>query len=159
MKKVPIRDRFWTKVSRPSPDACWEWLASKRNGYGVIGSGQAQRVVYANRYSWEFWIGPIPSGGPGHHGWCIIHTCDNRACVNPAHMRLGSQGENVRDMIDKGRRGLSSKPWGRLLPDQVREIRNLVASGVAMSPVGERFGITRQSVSMIVNRHIWKDIE
>lgn len=143
----------------PSPDACWDWLASKRNGYGVIGSGQAHRVIYAHRYSWEFWIGPIPSDGPGHHGWCIIHTCDNRACVNPAHMRLGSQHDNVRDMIDKGRHGLASKSGWRLKADQVREIRSLVASGVRMVPVSERFGITRQTVSMIVNRHIWRNIE
>lgn len=95
----PLADRFWQQVT-PS-DGCWRWQgAVARVGYGVLGAGDAdqpKRLIYAHRASWELHYGPIPDG------LCVLHTCDNRCCVNPAHLWLGTRADNIHDMIAKGR--------------------------------------------------------
>lgn len=93
--------RFWSKVDRSGgPDACWPWLASKRSsGYGQIALGGT--VVGAHRVAWEIANGPVPDG------LSVCHNCPDRddpSCVNPAHLWLGTQKENVADTIDKGRK-------------------------------------------------------
>lgn len=82
---VPRRaaeDRFWEKVDRRGPDDCWEWQASKVNGYGAFmakANGKWSSHV-AHRIAYELMIGPVPDGAHLHH------TCGNRGCVNPAHL-------------------------------------------------------------------------
>jgi hypothetical protein len=92
-KPRPAAERFWPKVDQSGgPDACWPWTAyCQPNGYGEFDKKWAHRVAY------ELAIGPITPGGT------ICHTCDNPRCVNPSHLFLGTQGDNVRDMVAKGR--------------------------------------------------------
>lgn len=93
-----LSERFWSKVCQS--DACWEWTRSTNHaGYGQI-SGQGT-VLLAHRLSWELHFGKIPSGQ------CVLHKCDNRLCVRPDHLFLGTRPENTQDMMSKGR----LNPW------------------------------------------------
>lgn len=93
-----LERRFWAKVQKS--DGCWEWLGGKRpNGYGQISEGgKGGRSLSAHRTSYELHHGPIPEG------MVVMHACDNRACVNPDHLSVGSYRDNMADMDAKGRR-------------------------------------------------------
>ena len=103
--------RFFDMVSKD----CWVWKGSTkpRNGYGhFVSQGKDWN---AHRFSWTLHNGPIPDG------MHVLHTCDVPACVNPAHLRLGTHKENMDDMTKKGRRVIASRP--KLTEDEVRQIR------------------------------------
>lgn len=75
---------------------CWEWIGNKsQNGYGQFSSRYFSTL--AHRASWEIFVGPIPDG------LYICHRCDNKSCVNPEHLFLGTQHDNMLDMVQKGR--------------------------------------------------------
>lgn len=101
----PLSERFWEKVDKDGPvpqhvlGQCWKWSAAVSiGGYGVIGRGRADEgMTYAHRVSWEIHNGPIPDG------YYVLHHCDNPPCCNPAHLFLGTYGDNNRDARQKGR--------------------------------------------------------
>lgn len=89
--------RFWGKVQQ-GPNGCWNWTASfTPNGYGKIGTTRRHGVQSVHRISWIIHFGRIPKGK------CVLHKCDNRLCVNPDHLFLGSHHDNTHDMMQKGR--------------------------------------------------------
>jgi hypothetical protein len=98
------RERFWAKVSRMSPAECWLWTASQNSmGYGkMLVAGKLQ---LAHRISWELHIGPVPAG------LFVLHRCDTPLCVNPLHLFVGTNADNMRDMKVKGRHWSKTKPW------------------------------------------------
>lgn len=108
---VPLAQRFWYRVTPNDETGCWEWTGSRTNhGYGRVNINQ--RAVLAHRVAYELCVADIPESD-AYHGTCILHKCDNRRCVNPAHLRLGSHAENIADMIEKGRaRHPSPRPQG-----------------------------------------------
>jgi hypothetical protein len=102
----PLEERFWEKVDKRGPYECWPWLACTRGGYGLIWSKDQQTFLKAHRVSFEFAYGalPIRPARRGVHGVMVRHTCDNTLCVNPAHLLSGTQFDNMRDMVARGRR-------------------------------------------------------
>ncbi len=88
-----VRARFWAKVDKSAgPDGCWPWTAYRKpNGYGQFGIDRKRRGAYAHRVSYE-----IAHGRPIPKGRVIDHLCRNRACVNPAHMEVVTQRENIK---------------------------------------------------------------
>ena len=80
---------------------CWIWKGAKNNlGYGQFHITGFRPMFMAHRVSYAIFIGPIPEG------YVVMHKCDNHLCVNPAHLTVGNQQENIQDMISKGRAGL-----------------------------------------------------
>src|SRR5262245_56068801 len=118
---LTVEERFWRKVERGDASVCWPWKAARSSGYGVL--RVAGRNIRANRLAWELTHGPVPPGL-----W-VLHRCDNPPCCNPAHLFLGSNEDNVRDMQSKGRarpplpRRGATHPMAKLTLDQVAEIR------------------------------------
>lgn len=106
-----IRDRFWSNVdSSGGPDSCWLWQGPMHpGGYGQAWDGR--RAIGAHRLAYLITKGAISSG------LVILHACDNRRCVNPAHLSTGTQRENMRDKVAKGRqgRGWAISPGGKAL--------------------------------------------
>lgn len=92
--------RFWCKVKLAGADECWEWIAGKdKDGYGWFKRDRAHRAA------WIFFNGRIPEG------FLVLHTCDNPPCVNPAHLFLGTQQDNMTDCLKKGRRPSGERHW------------------------------------------------
>lgn len=130
-------DRFWRGVVRGAPDECWPWKDTlNHRGYGVF--GRLGKQWRAHRVSYELHVGPIPEG------MAICHRCDNRLCVNPKHLFVGSHADNVKDMVAKGRqrgapRGLKNGN-GKLSLEQVAAIRR---SPLHHAVLGSMYGISR----------------
>lgn len=145
---------LWARTDKTtSPHGCW--LVSgvaQHNGYLHI--FDAGRQVKAHRLSWELLRGPVPAGLK------VLHNCpggDNPRCVNPDHLFLGTQRDNIHDSIRKGR--YNTYGVQKLNAAQVREIRALAARGVLQKDIAKRFNIARNSVSGIVHRKSWDHLD
>lgn len=125
------RQRFWAKVDR-STDGCWPWrgATNKRvNGFlvpvfGAVTTKGAERTINAQRMAWILTHGRI------RHGLFVLHNCDNPLCVRPDHLRLGTQAENMADMVERGRSGRGEKNSRAVLSNEaVLELRRRRAAG------------------------------
>jgi len=140
--------RFFSQVSK-SDGGCWLWTGCKSNrGYGLL--TRRRKVFRSHRISYELTYGKIPSG------LYVLHTCDVPSCVNPDHLFLGTQKDNMRDMALKGRSTLGEKnPKAKLTLNQVCEIRELAKSGKNRKEIADSFGVTPMNISSIVSGVSW----
>lgn len=152
MRPGPKARPFWSQVAFGR--GCWLWNGgSFGNGYGRahvsgVGARGAHRIAY------ELTVGEIPEG------LVVMHRCDNRACVRPDHLMLGTPAENMRDMVEKGRslRGqlnLQSK----LDEQRVREIRTALAAGETKAAVARRERVSEAAVWSVATGRAWGWVE
>ena len=106
--RLKLEEKFWSSIVRQDDNGCWGWKGTKNDGgYSILHDGP--KNISAHRYSWELHNGPIPEHD-SYHGLCVCHKCDNPSCVNPEHLFLGTQADNMNDMDAKGRRKLKHGP-------------------------------------------------
>jgi hypothetical protein len=158
--KRDIVERFWEKVAKG--EGCWNWTGYRKDkGYGTIhnSDGETKRPVLAHRLSWEIANGPIPDG------ICVLHRCDNPACVRLDHLFLGTKADNNADMKAKGR--ASGNPacgedavWAKMTEAQVREMRDKYGSmhRPPVSKISADYRIHKMTVWNILTRRTWRHI-
>ncbi len=153
------RARFWSRVHKeesvtsPHVDTpCWTWTASRNeDGYGEFHSGG--KTVKTHRVSYELKHGPP--------GASVLHACDNRACVNPDHLRSGTQADNMLDMRSRGR---AHRPRGelngraKLSVQAVRELWERWERGESQRAIARTLGVSRAAVQFVLNGTTWSDI-
>lgn len=158
--RFPLCCRFWLKVEVRGLDECWPWKAQRmRDGHGVISApGDAGRPLLAHRVAYELAGHQIPAG------LVVMHRCDVPYCVNPDHLAVGTQAENIADMFAKGRnrtRALKGEhnPSAILTEEKVQRIRRLYATGrYTQHELAGEIGITRAAVCDVVRRKSWRHV-
>ncbi len=140
--------RFWAKVNKDGPvvradlGQCWEWTGSRSTGgYGRMYASPG-RYIQAHRASWELANGPIPVG------LLACHHCDNRGCVRPSHLFLGTAVDNAVDMVNKDRHVRGFK----LSDDDVLTIRRRHRGGAPSRQLAREFGVSVSNARNVINR-------
>ena len=153
-KPKPIEKRFWSKVE--ITDSCWIWKAGlTKSGYGFFAFGKPSRKQRASRIAWIITYGEIPKG------ICVCHHCDNKQCVRPSHLFLGTNKENTADSIRKNRFVKGSKNgMAKLTEDSVTEIRRLYHSrDYTLADLSKKFGTGSDNIWSIVRGKTWSHVD
>jgi DNA-binding XRE family transcriptional regulator len=147
-RNLPILERIEYHIT--SKEQCWKTdFSCIRGGYPKISVEGKIKLVH--RVMYELHFGEIP---PGMY---VCHTCDNRKCVNPDHLFLGTPQDNMDDMKNKGRsRKGSQHGRAKLNEEQVLEIKRLLAEkDLTHEKIAKRFGVSRQTITHIKNGKYW----
>lgn len=145
-----------------SQSGCWEWKGALRSGYGAIKLNG--KVYGAHRISYQTFIGEIPEG------FQVCHKCDNKKCINPEHLFVGTNSDNMIDCLMKGRIKIPDgkkfekgyrHPKRSLTDEQVKRIKEVMRSGFSNSPseIGELFGVSRYRINDIRHGNTYADID
>ena len=159
MKLVELAEKkihlFDTKVDRSGD--CWIWTGNKSTttGYGLINTGPRvkQKKYRAHRVSYALYFGDFDES------LLVLHTCDNRLCVKPDHLFLGTNDDNMKDMRFKGRATWGDKSsHAKFTNEQVLNIRSRYEAGETQSSLREEFAVSKSTMSYIVNNITYKNI-
>jgi len=154
-----LKARFWAYVEKSA--GCWEWRGGLfSGGYGQFRWGS--RKMRAHRVSWQLANGDVPVG------MCVCHRCDNRKCVRPDHLFLGTQADNIRDRDSKGRgpkgrpnpknsKPGESNPSAKLCREDVDRIRILASSGYTQRAIATAFRMSESQIGNIVHGRCWRE--
>lgn len=153
MRTEPTIARFLQKFVQGNPNECWEWQAGRQKfGYGTIWHNGSSML--AHRFSYEYFVGPIPEG------LLILHSCDNPPCVNPAHLHPGTYQTNSDECFERGRGNRAKgekQSKAKLTAEDVIQIRTTHAKD-PIAVVASKFGVSDVLISYIRLRRIWKHI-
>ena len=143
--------RFWEKVGKKREDDCWLWLGARHHtGYNQFDVGG--KKVAAHRYSWILSFGNIPNDIN------VLHSCDRPSCVNPKHLFLGTQQDNVQDCKQKGRlnRAHGEKHGRAKLTDTiVLDIKLKLEKGWLQKDVAKLYHVSQAHISRIALDKGW----
>lgn len=151
---MSVDKRFTEKYTVNIDTNCWEW----DNIYNLDGYGRFSyngESILAHRFSYQYYCEPIPVG------MYVLHKCDNRSCVNPEHLFIGTPHDNVIDMYAKNRnprRDLlkgSEKGTNILMESDIIEIRRLIMEGLSNAEIARRFNVSRSTISHIKTGRNW----
>jgi hypothetical protein len=153
---------FWARVFTAEHGACWPWLgACSSTGYGVV--SRDGQLVHTHRVAWEL----THKKKAGR--WKVRHTCDNPLCCNPAHLKRGTQKQNVHDSIKRGRahKHQGPKPWvagelnaiAKLTDAGVLWARRVVLSGkVSLAAASRKLGVSPGTMHSAVHGNTWRHL-
>jgi len=143
--------RFWKYVNKT--ETCWLWIGQLLpNGYGVIRLRQPRRKEMVHRFSWAIHNGPIP------HKMLVLHHCDIPNCINPRHLFIGTQLDNMKDAMNKFRVHHGTNHYKTHLTDDDVKIIIEQKGKITQSELSKRFNVGRENISAIQNRRTWKHI-
>lgn len=134
--------RFWAKVQRS--DGCWLWVPNRRSRYGsfhLYRGGQRMRALLAHRVAWQLTHGSIPNELQ------VCHRCDVPRCVNPSHLFLGTQADNILDCMAKGRHNSQQSGVLKVSPEQIEIILSRASAGDQYTDIARDIGVSRTAVS------------
>ncbi len=144
--------RFWSKVDKTTASGCWIWQAGVSAGYGQTYINS--KAIKAHRAAWYYTFGVMPS----HN---LLHSCDTPLCVNPSHLREGTNADNVRDKVarDRQARGIGSNRT-ILTDEDVRTIRREFRPRVVtQNQLAATFGVCSRTILDILKRRTWRHID
>jgi len=157
-----VEARFLDKIDFSGAAAgsgCWEWTAAKdKDGYGRFGNYRERGM--AHRWAWRLWRGEIPGRLQ------VLHTCDNPGCVNPDHLFLGTQAENMHDMKRKSRGRTLPAPGSqngraKLTEADVRRIRSVYVPGspaFGCRALAREYGMFETTIYQAITRKTWRHV-
>jgi hypothetical protein len=152
-KPRPLAERFWEKVDIRSLDECWPWIGSiDTRGYGTIGADGGRPLMRAHRVAYELTRGPIPAG------LVVCHVCDNRACVNPEHLFVATQRENVLDMVRKGRRQWPNGEHHYIAKLTAADVLNIRDDPRPPRLIRAQYDIGKTTLYQIKRRESWRHL-
>ena len=142
-RKEETSRRFWAKVDKTSnPNGCWEWKGAENTShYGVFWADG--KLWIAHRYAWSVMVGVIPEG------MYVCHRCNNRKCVNPAHLFIGTQKDNIMDMIRKKRHLTKHKPEAVLAHEVIQDIKYWLSMGGSVNKLAVTHNVKRNVIISI----------
>ncbi|MFA5346508.1 MAG: HNH endonuclease signature motif containing protein [Methanoregula sp.] len=145
----PLEERFREKFTEGDPDTCWMWKGAVHpQGYGLVKRKDGAQMR-ANRVSWEVYRGPIPEG------MMVLHRCDNPGCVNPDHLFLGNQRDNMDDMRKKGRKASTQGENNGAHKLSEREVLEILDTPGAQHRIAKKYGVCQMTVSLIKQGKRW----
>jgi hypothetical protein len=132
---------------------CWECTSHAPDGWGYPHFQKNKKTIIISRFMYEKNIGPIPEG------MVIRHKCDNTMCINPDHLEIGTQKDNMNDMVIRGRSLKGSKHnLSKLTEENVVDILRRVNNGECQAKLAREFKVSYSRISMIANGHEWKHV-
>jgi hypothetical protein len=151
---IDLRSRIFRSISINPQSGCWEWQKYRHEqGYGIVAVGG--RNMKAHRVVWVLWFGPIPASK------VVMHKCDNPCCCNPLHLSIGTQADNVADMLHKGRahdRRGENGSIAKLTQHAVLSIKQRRSDGERVAVLAAEYGVKPSTIYQVLSGRNWSHL-